>query len=50
MVLVDGALTFRSAQLGDSQLDITNTSITGTGAINFPGFGESQAGQPTAKR
>ncbi|MCR9133447.1 MAG: flagellar hook-basal body complex protein [bacterium] len=49
MVLVDGALTFRSAQLGDSQLDITNTSITGTGAINFPGFGESQAGQTNSQ-
>jgi flagellar hook protein FlgE len=49
MVLVDGALTFRSSQLGDSQLDITNTSITGTGAINFPGFGESQAGQTNSQ-
>lgn len=49
MVLVDGALTLRSSQLGDSQLDITNTSVTGTGAINFPGFGESQAGQTSSQ-
>ncbi len=44
MLLVDGALTLRSSQLGDSQLDISNITVTGTGDINFPGFGITQEG------
>jgi flagellar hook protein FlgE len=44
MVLVDGALTLRSSQLGDSQLDVTAITVTGTGSINVPGFGVSQEG------
>lgn len=49
MVLVDGALTIRSSQLGDSDLNITNVSITGTGDINFPGFGITQEGQTNSQ-
>jgi flagellar hook protein FlgE len=45
LVLVDGSLTLRSSQLGDSQLAINSTSITGTGSINFPGFTVSQEGK-----
>ncbi len=45
MVLIDGALTLSSSQLGDSELNITNTSISGTGEINFPGFGVTQEGK-----
>ncbi len=45
MVLVDGALTLRSAQLGDSQLDVSSVSVAGTGAINVPGFGTIQEGE-----
>lgn len=43
--LVDGLMVLRSSQLGDSQLDITGVSVTGTGAMNFPGFQETQAGK-----
>lgn len=49
LVLVDGSLTLRSNQLGDSSLAITNTSITGTGSINFPGFSISQEGKTNAQ-
>ena len=45
LVLVDGSLTLRSSQLGDSELTINNTTITGAGSINFPGFSVSQEGQ-----
>lgn len=49
LVLVDGLLTLRSSQLGDSELAITNTTITGTGAMNFPGFSVSQEGQTNSQ-
>lgn len=42
--LVDGMLMLRSEQVGDSQLEITNTTVTGTGAMNLPGFQVSQSG------
>jgi len=49
MVLVDGSLTLRSSQLGESQLNLTNVSVTGTGDINFPGFGVSQDGKTNSQ-
>ena len=49
LVLVDGSLTLRSSQLGDSELAITNTTITGTGDINFPGFSVSQEGETSSQ-
>lgn len=45
MVLVDGALTLRSSQLGDSQLDITAVTVNGTGVINMSGFVVNQEGE-----
>lgn len=45
MALIDGLLVLRSAQLGDSELDITNTSVTGTGDINLPGLQTVQEGE-----
>lgn len=44
ITLTDGVLSLRSADLGDSDLDITDVSVTGTGAINFPGFQTTQEG------
>ena len=49
MVLVDGALTLRSEKLGDSQLDVTSVNVTGTGAINVPGFSINQEGQTNSQ-
>lgn len=45
MALVDGILMLRSAQLGESELDITNMSVTGTGDINLPGLQTVQEGK-----
>jgi len=42
--LVDGLMVFRSSQLGDSQLDISNVTTTGAGTVNFPGFQTTQEG------
>lgn len=44
ITLTDGVLSLRSAELGDSSLDITNVSVTGTGTLNFPGFQTTQEG------
>lgn len=49
LVLVDGAMTLRSSQLGNSQLAITNTTVTGTGDVNFPGFSVSQEGKTASQ-
>ena len=45
MAMIDGIVVLRSAQLGDSQLDITNMSVTGTGDINLPGLQTVQEGE-----
>ncbi|MFP8488655.1 flagellar hook protein FlgE [Gracilimonas sp. Q87] len=49
MALVDGILMLRSAQLGESELDITNMSVTGTGDINLPGLQTVQEGETNAQ-
>ncbi len=36
--LVDGLLVFRSAKMGDSQFDVNNVTVNGTGNIKFPSF------------
>lgn len=45
MALIDGLLVLRSAQLGESSLDITSTTVTGTGDINLPGLQTVQEGE-----
>lgn len=47
--LVDGLMMVRSAQVGDSELEIDSVSTTGTGAINFPGFQVTQSGQTNSQ-
>lgn len=47
--LVDGIIKLRSDQLGDSSLNITSTSVSGTGDINFPGFQVTQKGETNTK-
>ncbi|MDR8394249.1 flagellar hook protein FlgE [Aliifodinibius sp. S!AR15-10] len=42
--LADGMLMLRSSEMGESQLDITNVAVNGTGSINFPGFQVTQDG------
>lgn len=43
--LVDGLLVLRSGTIGDSQLDIQNITVSGSGSINFPGFQTVQQGE-----
>lgn len=43
--LIDGMLNLRSEQLGESELSISNVSVSGTGSINFPGLQVTQDGQ-----
>ncbi|MTI86482.1 MAG: flagellar hook protein FlgE [Balneolaceae bacterium] len=45
MSIIDGMLNLNSSQLGESDLDITSVSVTGTGDINFPGLQVTQEGQ-----
>ncbi|MAL16809.1 MAG: hypothetical protein CL670_08450 [Balneola sp.] len=45
LTLIDGVLNLRSAAMGDSELDISAVSVTGTGDMNFPGMQISQEGQ-----
>tara|TARA_Y100001935_G_scaffold217449_1_gene189748 strand:+ start:203190 stop:204809 length:1620 start_codon:yes stop_codon:yes gene_type:complete len=45
MALIDGMLTLRSAQLGESDMAISSVSVTGSGDINFPNFTTTQEGQ-----
>lgn len=45
LALVDGLMVLRSAQLGTSDLEISNVSVTGTGTMNFPGFQTTQEGE-----
>lgn len=45
MQLIDGILTLRSGQLGDSELKIDSITTNGTGAVNIPGFLVSQNGE-----
>ena len=44
MSIVDGILVLRSGQLGDSELNINNIQVNGTGDINLPSFQTSQQG------
>jgi flagellar hook protein FlgE len=43
--LIDGVLNLRSATMGESELNLSNVSITGTGQINFPGMQTLEEGQ-----
>ena len=45
LTLIDGMMNLRSATMGDSDLDISNVSVTGAGDINFPGLQTIQEGQ-----
>ncbi len=47
--LVDGLMVLRSANPGDSQLEIGNTGVTGTGEINFPSFQVTQSGSTNSQ-
>lgn len=47
--LIDGMMVLRSDQLGESDLDITNISVTGTGDVNIPGLQVVQDGQTNAQ-
>lgn len=42
--LVDGMLMVRSAQTGDSQFNLDDTTVTGTGVMTIPGFQVTEAG------
>lgn len=44
VTIIDGMLTLKSGQLGESDLRVTNVSVTGAGSINFPGFQTTQEG------
>lgn len=44
IALVDGMLTIRSSQMGESELGIDNVSVTGSGSMNMPSFTVSQEG------
>lgn len=47
---LDGVMTLRSSQLGDSDLQLTGASVTtGAGAINFPAFMQTQEGSTQAR-
>jgi flagellar hook protein FlgE len=43
--LIDGMMNLRSATMGNSELDVSNVSVTGAGDINFPGLQTIQEGQ-----
>lgn len=44
--IVDGMLVFRSGEIGESELNISNVTVSGgTGEINFPGLQVVQAGE-----
>ncbi len=45
LALVDGLLVLRSSQLGDSQLQIDEIDVNGTGEINFPDMQIVQTGR-----
>ena len=47
--LVDGLFVLRSSQLGDSDLQITGSTVTGTGAMNIPGFQITQNGETNTR-
>ncbi len=47
--IVDGLFVLRSSQMGDSSLQITGTSVNGTGEINFPGFQVTQNGETNTR-
>ncbi len=49
MVLVDGNLTLRSSQLGNSEFTIDSTTITGTGSMNFPNFSVLEEGSTNSQ-
>jgi flagellar hook protein FlgE len=47
--LVDGLMVLRSASPGDSELEIGNTGVNGTGEINFPSFQVTQNGSTNSQ-
>lgn len=47
--LIDGMLNLRSTQIGESQLEINNVNLTGTGSLNFPGLQVIEEGQNNAQ-
>jgi flagellar hook protein FlgE len=49
LTLVDGLMVLRSATLGDSDLQITDVSVNGTGDINFPSFQVTQQGETNTR-
>lgn len=50
LAVVDGMLVFRSNEIGESELDISNVTVSGgTGEINFPGLQVTQEGQENAQ-
>jgi len=49
LTLVDGLMVLRSSQLGDSQLQINDVSVNGTGNVNFPGFQVVQNGESNTR-
>ncbi|MFO7845607.1 MAG: flagellar hook protein FlgE [Balneolaceae bacterium] len=49
MTLVDGLMVLRSAEMGDSELEINDVSVNGTGNVNFPAFQVSQEGTTSSR-
>ena len=49
LAMVDGLLVLRSSQMGDSDLQITGTNVSGTGSLNLPGFQVNQAGETSSR-
>lgn len=47
--LVDGIMVLRSNDMGESELNITGTTVTGTGDVNIPGFQVVQEGQDNSQ-
>lgn len=49
LTLVDGLMVLRSSTMGDSDLQINNVSVNGTGNINFPSFQTVQEGETNTR-
>lgn len=49
LTLVDGLMVLRASQLGDSDLQITDVTLNGTGEVNFPGFQVVQDGETNTR-
>lgn len=49
LTLVDGLMVLRSSEMGDSELQINDVSVNGTGNINFPAFQVAQEGTTSSR-